>query len=116
MVGRQPARQPHQLDIAPRLALQPAAGLHLVQVAIDVELQQHGRMIGRAPRHRRCEALEAQRPKIQVVDEDIDHPHRVLLGYIVVQTFGEQRRLPSVATLNEAAQIHLLATTLTSGF
>jgi thiol-disulfide isomerase/thioredoxin len=37
-VGGQAPRQPHHLDIALRLALQPAAGLDLVQVAVDVDL------------------------------------------------------------------------------
>ena len=68
VVGRKPPRQPHQLinssthqlDIAPSLALQPTAGLHLVQVAIDVELEQRCRMVGRTSCGRRRHALKTQ--------------------------------------------------------
>jgi len=35
---RQAAQQPHQLHIAPRLALQPARRAHLVEIAVQVEL------------------------------------------------------------------------------
>ena len=35
VIRRQPPEQPHHLDIAPRLALQPAAGRDPVQIAID---------------------------------------------------------------------------------
>ncbi|MNE80722.1 hypothetical protein D3C80_1773210 [compost metagenome] len=60
VVWRQPPRQPHQLDVALRLSLQPPAGLHLVQVAVDVELQQHCRMVSRSARRRRRHAAEPQ--------------------------------------------------------
>src|SRR5262249_27951663 len=40
VVWRQPTQQPHHLDVAPRLAFQPPARLHPIEVAIDVELQE----------------------------------------------------------------------------
>jgi hypothetical protein len=44
-VRSEPAGEPHQLDIALRLALQAAARLDTVQVAVDVELEQDRRVI-----------------------------------------------------------------------
>jgi len=38
-VGRQAAGEPHQFDVALSLALQAAAGLDPVEIAVDVELR-----------------------------------------------------------------------------
>jgi hypothetical protein len=38
VVGDEPAKQPHQLDIAAGLALEPPARLHPVEIAVDIEL------------------------------------------------------------------------------
>jgi hypothetical protein len=32
-------------------------------------------------------------------DEEIDHPDRIILGHIVIATFGKQRGLPTACTL-----------------
>ena len=48
-VGHQPTREPDQLDVALRLAFEPPAGLDAVQVPVDVDLQQRGRVIRRPP-------------------------------------------------------------------
>lgn len=48
--------------------------------------------------------------QVQLVDEDIDHPDRIILRHIVVETLGKQRLLPTIRTLNEAAHTHLLLT------
>ena len=34
-------KQPHHLDVAPRLAFQPSARLYPVEVAVNVQLQQN---------------------------------------------------------------------------
>ena len=47
VIGDQAAREPHHFDIAARLALEPAARLNPIEITVDVELQQHRRMIGR---------------------------------------------------------------------
>lgn len=110
VIRRQPPRQPHQLDVALRLPLQPAARLHLVQIAVDVQLQQRGGMIGGATRRGRRYAFEAKPSQIQIIDENIDHPNRVVVSHIVIETFGKQRLLSAVCTLDEAAHFHLLMT------
>src|SRR5260370_25993723 len=45
VIGNQPTRQPHYLKVAPSLSLKPAARLNPIEAAVDVELQQHPRMI-----------------------------------------------------------------------
>ena len=92
-VRHQAAGQPHQLDVALRLALQAPARLDAVEVAVDVDLQQHRRVVRRSARRRRLDALKAQLAKIQLIDEDIDDADRVVFGNVVVQTLGQQRDL-----------------------
>jgi hypothetical protein len=84
-VGRQPAGEPHQLDVALRFALQPAAGRNAVQIAVDVELQQHRRVIRGAARLGWFSASEAERLQIELFDEGIDRAHRVVLSDVVIQ-------------------------------
>src|SRR5690349_12024239 len=55
-----PAQQPDQLQIAPRLGFQPPAGANPVEVAIEVKLEQIGRMIRRTPGSCRLRMGETQ--------------------------------------------------------
>jgi hypothetical protein len=59
-------------------------------------------MIGRAARRLRHDARKSQRMQIQFVDEDVDHPHRIVLSHVIVEELGEQNALRSVFTLNKA--------------
>ena len=86
-VGCQSARQPHQLDVTLALALEAAARLHSVQIAVDVDLQQHRGVIRRSTRVRGFNALKAKSLQIEFFDECIDYSHRVVFGNVVVQTF-----------------------------
>ena len=86
------------------LALQSAARRHAVQVAVDVELQQRRRMIGR-PAGRGWRHRKAQASQIELVHEDVDHPHRVVLRHVVIKAAGKQRRLPAVFTFDEAGHL-----------
>jgi hypothetical protein len=45
VVRNKTARQPHHLNVAPSLALKPAARLNPIEIAVDVELQQDRWMI-----------------------------------------------------------------------
>ena len=47
VIGNEAAGEPHHLDVASGLTLEPAARLNPVEVAVDVELQQYRRMIRR---------------------------------------------------------------------
>ena len=74
-VRRQSAGQPHQLDVALGLPFEPPARLDAIEIAVEIDLQQRRGMIGGAARRLRLDALKPQRPQIQLVDEDVDHPH-----------------------------------------
>jgi hypothetical protein len=39
--------------------------------------------------------------QIQFVDEEVDHPHRIVLSHEIVEELGEQNALRSVFTLNK---------------
>src|SRR5450631_341940 len=51
VIWSQAPRQPHRLDIAPSLALKPAARLDPIEIAINVEFQQDRRMRRRSAGH-----------------------------------------------------------------
>ena len=80
VIGGEPSGEPDHIDIALALALQAAAGLHAVEVTVNLELQQHRRMIGRASGRQRIDPWEPQIAQIQRFDKDVNDPHRVVLG------------------------------------
>src|SRR5262249_18747921 len=53
VIGNQPTREPHHLNVAPGLALKPTARLNPIEVAVDVQLQQNRWMVGRPARYLR---------------------------------------------------------------
>src|ERR1700730_9669057 len=104
-VRRQTPAQPHYLDVAMGLTLQPAARRDLVDVAVNVDLQQRARMIGWTSGRFRNHTVKAQRPEIQLIDKPVDHPHRVVLSNVVIQILGKQNALYTVFTLDEARHL-----------
>ncbi len=95
-VRRQAARQPHDFDVALAFPLKPAAGLNAVEVSIDVELQHHRGIVSGPSRELRLNAPEAKLAKIELIDEKIDHPHRIILGDIVFQLSRKHRSLSAI--------------------
>src|SRR5437762_11273318 len=78
-------RNSHSLTGLMRFAFKPPARLHAIEVAIEVDLQQRRGMIGRPARHRRRRSRKPQGGKVQFVDEDLNHPNRVLLADVILQ-------------------------------
>src|SRR5205823_419683 len=101
-VRHQPARQPNQLDVALALPFQPTARLHSVEVAVDVNLQQRRRMIGRPSCRLWLNSAEAQPRQIKLIDQDIDRPDRIVLAQIVIQPLGKQRALTAIIANDKA--------------
>jgi hypothetical protein len=61
MVGRETTDEPHHLDVALALALEPARRADLVEVTVNVELQQVARIIARTASRSGCRSFETQR-------------------------------------------------------
>ncbi len=95
-VRRQSAGQPHQLDVALGLPFEPPARLDAIEIAVEIDLQQRRGMISRPTRRFRNDALKPQRPQIQLVDEDLEHPHSIVFRHIIVEELGEQNALQPV--------------------
>jgi hypothetical protein len=105
VIGDQPARQPHRLHVAPSLALEPAARLDPIEIAVDVELQQYRRMIRRPAGYLGIDPAEPKLRQIQFLDKDIDHTNRIVLANPVFQAFRKKRPLPTIRALNEAPHL-----------
>jgi hypothetical protein len=75
----QTPQQPDHFGIAPRLAFQPARRAHLVEIAVQVKLQQIGRIIRRlAGAAFRPDVAEVQFVQIERIDIGVDRPHRIV--------------------------------------
>src|SRR6266853_5993192 len=83
-VWHQAASQPHQLNVALALPLQAPARLHPIEVAVDVNLQQRRRMVGRPSCRLWLNAAKAQPGQIKLIDKNIDRPDRIVLAQIVI--------------------------------
>src|SRR5215470_2141887 len=59
------AGQPHQLDIALALPLKPPARLNAIEISVNIDLQQRGRMIRRPARCERGNAVKPELGEIQ---------------------------------------------------
>jgi hypothetical protein len=102
VIRNKAAREPHHLNIAPGLALQPAARLNPIEIAVDIELQQYRRMIRRPAGLLRSNPAEPKRGQIEFVDKDIDYANRIVLADPVFHTFRKQRALLAIHPLNKA--------------
>src|SRR5712675_1617923 len=58
-------------------------------------------MIGRPSRRRRRHPRKPRGGKVQLLDEDLDHPNRVLLADIIFQAVRQQRLLHPIFAIDE---------------
>src|SRR5437016_2484002 len=105
VIGNQPARQPHHLNVAGGFTLKPAARLNPVEITVDVELQQRRRMIRRSAGHFGLDPTEPKFGKIEFVDKNVDDPNRIVLADPVFQTVGKQCALTAIHPFNEAPHL-----------
>src|SRR6478736_8402503 len=69
-------------------------------------------MVARTARRLGNHAFKTQLAQVQFINEDVDHPNRIVLRHVVVKILGKQDTLPTVFTLNEA--LHLSSRSITS--
>src|SRR6185295_11415570 len=100
-VGRQSSEQPNDLEIATGLALKAPARMHAVEIAVDVELQVHRRMVGGPAGLGSIDAVKAQTSKIETVDEGIDEANRIALVDPVIEALWQQRCLSPIRPFDE---------------
>ncbi|UPJ60526.1 hypothetical protein IVB24_13300 [Bradyrhizobium sp. 192] len=79
-----------------------AARMHTVEITINVELQERGRMIRRPTCAGRLNATEPKFSQIEGRNEGVDHANRIVIQNPVIQAFRQQSRLPAISPLNEA--------------
>src|SRR5215471_16645526 len=103
-VRRETPREPDQLHVALRFTLEAPARLDAVQVAVDIDLEQRSRMVGRPPRVRWIGALKSERYKVEFINEGIDGTHRIVFGDPVIQSLREEHRLLSTLAFDESLQ------------
>ena len=88
--------QPDHLDVAVGLGFQAPARANPVEVPINVELEQIGRIVARAPRHLRLHADEPGRTEVEPVDKGLDEPDRIVRPDIIIHRLGQQQELRAV--------------------
>jgi hypothetical protein len=89
VIRNQPTRQPHHFNVASGLTLQPPARLNTIEIAVNVKLQQPGRMIRRPASCLGSNPIEPHSAEIKFVNEGIDRPNRIVLIDPVLQAFGK---------------------------
>ena len=67
-----------------------------MQVTVEIQLEQHPRVIRRTPRIRTLRSGKAQPAQIQRARERIQEPHRILRRHVFLQPFGKEQRLRPV--------------------
>ena len=101
VIRRQPSGQPHHLNIAAGLALQPPARLDPVEIAVNVELEHRRRMVRRPAGRCRIDPFKAEIAQIQCLNEHIDRTNRIALVDPIIEAFRQQRGLLAIRPLNE---------------
>ena len=87
--GARRPRQPRHLDIALAFALKTPARGHPVQIPVDIDLEHHARVVGRAAGDCGHGAVEAERREVQFVHEHVHDSDRVVLADVVIDAFGK---------------------------
>src|SRR5882672_10240158 len=81
--------------------LEPPAGLHAVEIAVDVELEQNRGLVTGAPRRHWLGTVKPKLDQIERIDEHIDRAHRIILVDPILKAHRQQGRLPAIHPFNE---------------
>jgi len=95
VIRNQPTGEPHHLNVAASLTLKPAARLNPIEITVNVELQQHRRMVRRPAGGL---GINPAKPKLG----QINHANRIILANPIFQAFRKQCALAAVHPPNKA--------------
>ena len=90
VIRSKPAGQPHHFEITLALALEAAARLHAIEIAIDIQLERHARVIARPSEVERLNGLEAQLIQVERIDERIDDANRIVAADPIIEASRQQ--------------------------
>jgi hypothetical protein len=99
-VGSQAPQQPDHFQIAGGLRLEPPAGAHPIDVSINVELQQIGRIVARPARVFRLNAPETGCLQVTLINERFNETHRIFSTDVIINCYWQKQSLVAVAALN----------------
>jgi hypothetical protein len=99
-VGRQTAQEPHEFNISIGISLELAAGADAVEVTVDVEAQEVGRVVGRTSPLKGDSMGEVQAFQVERGDEGVDEADGVVLADVVVEGFREEGQLVPVVAFD----------------
>ena len=98
-VGSQATQQPDHFQIARGLRLEPPAGAHPIDVSINVELQQIGRIVARPAGVLRLNAPETGFLQITLINERLNETHRIFSTDVIINCYRQKQSLVAVAAL-----------------
>src|SRR3990170_730477 len=99
-VGRKTLEEPHEFQVTPSFSLEQATRSKAVEVAVDIELEQVGGVVGRAASVLEDGMGEGQGGKIQGIDEGVQEADGVVLGDVVIEGLREESELVSVGSFD----------------
>ena len=98
-VGSQATQQPYHFQIAGGLRLEPPAGAHPIDVSINVELKQIGRIVARSARVFRLNAPETGCLQVTLINERLNEAHRIFSTDVIINCYRQKQSLVTVAAL-----------------
>src|SRR5512132_748760 len=92
-------RKPRSSHITSRLRVAPPAGAHPIDVSINVELKQIGRIVARSARVFGLNAPETRFLQVTLINERLNETHRVFSTDIIINCYWQKQSLVTVAAL-----------------
>jgi hypothetical protein len=95
-VRRQFAQEPDQFHVPMALGFEQATGAEPMQITVEIEFKQDGRIIRRTARRGALRPEETQCVQIERTDEGIEESHRIFRGHVIFERFGQEQGLTPI--------------------
>lgn len=97
--------QTDEFEVSLRFSLQASAGMNAIELAVDVDVEQSGRGIRRPSVSNTIDGVKVHEAQIKRFNERIDHPHRIVLVDVVLQSIREQKSLRSINAIDKSRHV-----------